>query len=490
MINKGFFTGAAIGVLTVGLAAAGGFTARAETGAVNPAAAAAAGSAPLSFADVVQRVAPAVVSIEVVERAGPTPAGLQQGAPFGFEFGPQNGQIPFGFQFGPPQQQRPVHGAGSGFFISPDGYVLTNNHVVEGADKITVVTKDDQRLEAHVVGTDAATDLAVLKVAGDNHPFVSFEDKAKPRVGDWVIAVGNPLGLGGTATAGIVSALGRQNVEDTSYVDFMQIDAPINHGNSGGPTFDVYGRVVGVNTAIASAGGGSIGIGFDIPADVAQSVSRQLIEHGKVVRGYIGATVQNVTPDIAASLGKPGVKGALIADVTPGGPSDKAGLRSGDIVESLNGALVATATELTREIALARPGDAIRLGVLRDGRQEDITVRSGLRPSEAALAQNQAPDEAVQPSASSGLVLGMQLEPNPSGGVTIAGVKPDSDAGEKGLSAGDVILRAGSHGVRSAADLAAAAAEARHAGRKSILVLVAHNGRQLYVPLSANGEAS
>src|SRR6185437_14728923 len=230
-----------------------------------------------------------------------------------------------------------MHAAGSGFFISPDGYIVTNNHVVDHADKITVHTSDDRTFKAHVVGRDPATDLAVVKVDTANMPFVSFEDRAKPRVGDWVVAVGNPFNLGGTATAGIVSALGRKNVSDSSYVDYMQIDAPINRGNSGGPTFDLYGRVVGVNTAIFSPSGGSVGIGFDIPADVAASVSRQLIDHGKIVRGYIGAQIQDVTADIADSLDLKDRKGALVADVTPDGPADRAGLKAGDVVIDVNG---------------------------------------------------------------------------------------------------------------------------------------------------------
>ncbi|HEY5410048.1 MAG TPA: trypsin-like peptidase domain-containing protein, partial [Caulobacteraceae bacterium] len=343
-------SGAAIGALV--LAAAGGYWARAsaETGAVNgPAIAAPAAGAPTSFANIVQRVAPAVVSIDVEHKAGPsqTAYSSQGGNPFSFRFGaPGDGDgdgqgdsdqgpgAPFGF-FNLPQMQQAqpqlMKASGSGFFISADGYIVTNNHVVEGADKITVHTKDGRDLKARLIGRDSATDLAVVKVDGGGFPYVSFEDRAKPRVGDWVVAVGNPFGLGGTATAGIVSALGRRNVADSNYVDYMQIDAPINRGNSGGPTFDAYGRVVGVNTAIYSPSGGSVGIGFDIPADVVAQVSRQLIEHGKITRGYIGATVQAVTPEISDSLGLHGRKGALVAELTPGGPAEQAGLRPGDV---------------------------------------------------------------------------------------------------------------------------------------------------------------
>jgi serine protease Do len=487
MIRKDYFAGAAIGLATAALAATGSYGAHAQ--AVNTPGAPTA-AAPQSFADVVQKVAPAVVSIDVVGKAGPSPAALQ-GQPFTFRFGPPSGGDGGGeLQFGPEAQQ-PVHGAGSGFFISADGYILTNNHVVQAADRITVVTKDGQRLQAHLVGTDAATDLAVVKVTGGVFPFVSFEDQAQPRVGDWVVAVGNPLGLGGTATAGIVSALGRRNLSNSSYVDYMQIDAPINRGNSGGPTFDVYGRVVGVNTAILSTSGGSIGIGFDIPADVAEQVSRQLIEHGQVVRGYIGATIQDVTPAIADSMGLSGQTGALIADVTPGGPSAVAGLRQGDVVETFDGRPVASATDLTRDVGLVRPGETVQLAVLRDGRREAVSVRSGARPTEASLATNsQQQAEGAPPARAAAEVLGMQLETNPSGGVVIDGARPDSDAGDKGLAGGDVILRAGQERVQTPADVAAAAEAAKRAGRKDLLVLVARNGQQLYVPLAIDKAAA
>jgi serine protease Do len=217
---------------------------------------------------------------------------------------------------------------------------------------------------------------------------VSFENRAKPRVGDWVVAVGNPFGLGGTATAGIVSALGRQNISGSSFVDYMQIDAPINRGNSGGPTFDLDGRVVGVNSAIFSPSGGSVGIGFDIPADVAAATTRQLMESGKVTRGYIGATIQTLSPELADSMGLASTHGAVVATLTPGGPSQHAGLKSGDVILSVNGREIDSASDLTRQVALARPGEDIRVGLLRAGQRHEISVRSGLRPTEASLASN------------------------------------------------------------------------------------------------------
>jgi serine protease Do len=444
--------------------------------------------APPSFADIVQRVAPAVVSIDVEGKAQPQETAFQ---------GPQGGgdgedQDPFGnlppefrhfFQFGPngPAHPQPLRATGSGFFVSPDGYIVTNNHVVEGADKITVRTNDDRELKATLVGRDPATDLAVVKVQGSGYPFVSWEDRAKPRVGDWVVAVGNPFNLGGTATAGIVSALARPQISGSGYVDYMQIDAPINRGNSGGPSFDLYGRVVGVNSAIFSPSGGSVGIGFDIPADVAAQVTKQLIAHGKVTRGYIGATVQDITPEIADSLGVKARSGALVADVTPDGPSAQAGLKSGDLVLSVDGQPITSASDLTRKVGVAHPGDAIRLQVRRDGHVQELTVRSGLRPSERQLAENDLSPAA--PGAKSGS-LGLMVSPNKGGGLTVEQVSPTSDAAQKGVRPGDVIEQVAGKRVNTAADVHAAVAAAKAEGRKDVLVRVAHGGQRLYLPLA------
>ncbi|HLY78816.1 MAG TPA: trypsin-like peptidase domain-containing protein, partial [Caulobacteraceae bacterium] len=443
--GKVLASGAAIGAAVL-LAAGGGYIAHAQPpGAVN-APQSMAGGGPGSFADIVARVAPAVVSINVVEKAQAAPTGFNpfgQGSPFG-PGGPFGQNSPFGFQFSFPQTPGnppsvPVHASGSGFFVSADGFIVTNNHVVDGAEKITVVTNDQRSLPAHVVGRDAATDLAVIKVDGGPFQYVSFEDRARPRVGDWVVAVGNPFGLGGTATAGIVSALGRQNVSGSSFVNFMQIDAPINRGNSGGPTFDIEGRVVGINTSIYTPSGGSVGIGFDIPADVAARVTHQLMSGGQVTRGYIGATVQNLSPDLSGSLGLTTAKGALIDQVEAGGPAERAGLQAGDIVTSVNDVPVRSSTDLTQQIALARPGEAIRLGVLRNGRAREIAITSGLRPSENALAAGDAGAGGGQDSGP----LGLQVAPDARGGLVIEGVSPDSDAAQRGLRPGDVILRAG-----------------------------------------------
>ncbi len=489
-------SGAAVGAIALLLASAGGYWAASAQApyehSVNPPESAApAPGAPVSFADIVEKVAPAVVSIDVVEKTGPTPLALGPGdVPFGFQ-GPGGQGGPFMFRFGPGapgQNLPPKRASGSGFFISADGYVVTNNHVVDGAEKITVHTADDRRLTATVVGRDPATDLAVLKVEGGPFQYVSFENRAKPRVGDWVVAVGNPFGLGGTATAGIVSALGRENVSGSSYVDFMQIDAPINRGNSGGPTFDVEGRVVGINTAIFSPSGGSVGIGFDIPADVAASVTRQLIENGKVTRGYIGATIQSLTPDLADSLGLKSTKGAIVDQLTAGGPAEQAGLKSGDIVVGVGGHDVQSAADLTRQVALAHPGEAIDLDIQRGGETRHVVIRSGLRPSEASLASNGNQPGGAGDAAAGPAVLGLQLAPDAHGGLVVRGVDPNSDAAQKGLRPGDVVLRAGVTPVQSAADLAQAAAAARHDGRKSVPLLIARGNQHIYVPVQVEGE--
>ena len=333
----------------------------AEPAPVIPAGAA---QAPDSFAPIIKRVAPAVVSIDTLA--------------VGAAYTRDGRMLPPGLL--PGFGAQPVRrGAGSGFIISPDGYVVTNNHVVEGAQEIVVSLSDGRQLPARLVGRDPPTDIAVLKVEGKDLPFVSFARSALPEVGDWVVAVGNPFGLGGTATAGIVSAHGREIGE--AYVSYLQIDAPINAGNSGGPSFDLQGRVVGVNTAIFSPSGGSVGIGFAIPADLAEDVSRQLIESGRVTRGYLGVSVGDLTPAVAAQLGLRGERGAVIAEVTRGGPAAGA-LQPGDVVTEVNGEAITGLSGLTRRIAGSKPGDTLRLKVIRERRPLDVTVRTARRPED------------------------------------------------------------------------------------------------------------
>jgi serine protease Do len=464
-----------------------------------------ASSSPMSFADIIQRVSPAVVSIDVSGRGDSSEVALEGGAPFALPGGgdDEDGPSQLFRQLIPnlPQGRAAprMQATGSGFFISANGYVITNNHVVQGADTITVRTADHRILKGHVVGHDPATDIAVVKVAGEGFPFVNFETAAKPRVGDWVVAVGNPFGLGGTATAGIVSALGRENVAENNLVDYMQIDAPINKGNSGGPTFDVYGRVVGVNTAIFTPSGGSVGIGFDIPADVASSVARQLIAKGRIEHGYLGATIQEITPEVADSLGLKTAQGALVAGLAPGGPASKSGLEPGDVVLKVNDRQVLSASDLTRQVAFSSPGEPLRLLVLRQGRETSLTVRSGIRPAEAELARadrSGGAEDDQGTAAPSRAVLGMRLASltpterarlglgDDARGVVVAGVSPDTDAAEKGLRPGDLILRAGDHAARAPEDVAAAVADAKRAQRKSVLLMVSRNGQNGFIPVS------
>ena len=515
--KKGFLAGALAGAAVAGAALAGagvrwpGAAADPQPALIKTAAPifAPPPGAPLSFADIFQRVAPAVVSIDVTTRATPTRGlgipGLPPGFPFSLPGAPgapdgddDNGDNSAGPRGNGQPNLPEAQATGSGFFISPDGYIVTNNHVVENATSITVRTNDQRELKARLIGRDEATDLAVVKVEGRNYAFVNFENTAKPRVGDWVIAVGNPFNLGGTATAGIISAYGR-DIGD-NFVDYLQIDAPINRGNSGGPTFDIYGRVIGVNTAIFSPSGGSVGIGFAIPADIADQITKQLISGGKVTRGYLGVTIQNVTAEIGESLGIPAKEGALVNDVVAGGPAEKGGVMAGDVVLSVNGKSITSASDLTRQVALARAGEAIRLEVLRGGRHVNLQVISGLRPSEAQLSANANGDDEDQPGPSQRppvartTVLGMGLTPLDdatrrrlgvragTNGVAIDTVQPTSAAGKAGLRRGDVIMRVGDRAVTAPAEVQMAAEAARRSSRP-LLMLVNRNGRPVFIAL-------
>jgi serine protease Do len=520
--KTGYLLGAAFGVGIAAAAMVAGAGAQLPEGAANDnpplVRTSAAGNvfapppgAPMSFADIFEKVSPAVVSINVTSRADARALRRIPGFEnFPFDIVPRGegqeddeeggGTTPQGQPRLPRQQS-----SGSGFFIRPDGYIVTNNHVVENAEEITVVLKDERELKATVVGRDEGTDLAVLKVEGNAFPYVNFENAARPRVGDWVITVGNPFGLGGTATAGIISAYGRDLNE--VFVDYIQIDAPINRGNSGGPTFDIYGRVIGVNTAIFSPTGGSVGIGFAIPSEIADNITRQLISGGKITRGYIGATIQNFTTEMAEAQGLGDQRGAIVSDLVPGGPSERAGLQAGDVVTSVNGRPVKTSSELTREVAKANAGDTLRLDVIRDGRRRVVEVRSGVRPTESELAANaqgnpnqpNRPGAAIPPQAQRPEVLGMSLGPLDAAarqrhsipanvrGVVIEAIDQGSDAAERGLRRGDVIVRAGNRQIGTAADLSSEVDAAKKSGRESVLIGVNRDGRTLFLPLKVTG---
>lgn len=373
----------ALGVVIGGCSVVTPGVVRAETN--TPASAA---SMPGSFADLVQRVKPAVVNIATTEKVD----GRSEMAPDmpGMPFPPDSPMGEFFRRFFGPGatmgQSRPreVHALGSGFIIDPDGYVVTNNHVIDGADEITVILEGGDRLEAKVVGRDAKTDLALLKIDADEPlPYVSFGDSDAARVGDWVVAVGNPFGLGGSVTAGIISARGR-DIHAGPFDDFLQVDAPINRGNSGGPLFSTSGEVIGINTAIYSPNGGNVGIGFATPSSLARTVIAQLREKGSVERGWLGVTIQSVTDDIADSLGLDEAEGALVSKVLPDSPAASAGLQQGDVILALNGQRITRFKTLPRLVAEAKTGKPATVTVWRDGREKDVTVTIGRMPEDTA----------------------------------------------------------------------------------------------------------
>jgi serine protease Do len=441
---------------------------------------------PAGFADIVAKVKPAVISVRVKVSNSAEPASLQDDGDEGAQQMPVQPGSPldkflqqfgqqFGRQFGPhaPQRRETITGEGSGFFITADGYAVTNNHVIDHAKSVQVTTDDGTVYTAKVVGTDPKTDLALIKVDGNkDFPFVKFADHA-PQVGDWVVAVGNPFGLGGTVTAGIVSARGR-DIGAGPYDDYLQIDAPINKGNSGGPAFDVNGNVIGVNTAIFSPSGGSVGIGFDIPADTAKMVVAQLKEKGHVARGWLGVQIQPVTAGIADSLGLKKVAGAIVAEPQSGSPAAKAGLESGDIITAVNGTQVKDARDLARTIGMMAPDSSIKLEIVRNGEPRSITATLAQVPNEQ---QASAGSDSAKPT--SGVPhLGLQVAPagEVSGagekGVVVTAVEPDGPAAEQGFQAGNVILEVGGKAVASAGDVRNALSEAKSQGKHQVLMRV------------------
>jgi serine protease Do len=450
----------------------------------------AAVAGPASFANIVDRVRGAVVSVKVklVETADTSDTGsapsmpqLQPGDPLERFFRQFGGQMPH-------SQPHTGMALGSGFIISSDGYVVTNNHVVDHATDVTVTMDDGKTIPATVVGTDPKTDLALLKLnSGGNYPYVEFSAQT-PRVGDWVIAVGNPFGLGGTVTAGIVSARGR-DIGSGPYDDFLQIDAPVNRGNSGGPTFDTQGQVVGVNTAIYSPSGGSVGIGFAIPADTVKTVINDLKTKGTVARGWIGVQIQPVTQDIADSLGLKSTDGALVADVQANSPAGAAGIKSGDVITSVNNEDVKGPRELARTIASFGPDKKVDLNYVEDGANKSASVTLGTLPpdQQQANAEGSSPSEHSQNSLTAfGLTLAPASSVEGAGrrGVVVTDVDPDGVAAEKGLRQGDVILEAGGHPVARPADVVTALSDAKKDGRKAVLLRVKSGDNTHFVALA------
>ena len=446
---------------------------------------------PASFADVVDRVKPAVVSVKVkLTDADPVDDEDSDGIP-GMPDIPKNSPFYHFFRhFGMPEgnngdgDHAPRHhfsqAQGSGFFISGDGYIVTNNHVVDHASEVTVTTSEGKSMSAKVIGVDSKTDLALLKAEGSNFPYVTFAAHT-PRVGDWVIAVGNPFGLGGTVTAGIVSARGR-DIGSGPYDDFLQIDAPVNHGNSGGPTFDAEGEVVGVNTAIFSPSGGSVGIGFAIASDVVKNVVQQLKDNGSVTRGWIGVQIQNVTADLADDLGLKGETGALVAAAQKDLPAAAAGVKSGDVITAVDGETVADPHDLARRIAALGPKKTVKLALIRNGSPMTVDVILGTMPADkTANAQSRNSDD----NGGSALAkLGLTLRPaHGQDGVVVAEVDPDGAAADKGLKQGDVILEVAGKSVNRPADVVEAIDAAKTGGKKSVLVRVKSNDGERYLTL-------
>ena len=431
------------------------------------------------FADVVEKVKPAVVSVRVKvdatakmmsmndnDEASP----MQPGAPlekFFEQFGGRG--MPNGF----PQGKRAVTGEGSGFFISADGYAVTNNHVVDHAKTVQITMDDGSTYDAKVVGSDPKTDLALIKVdANKSFPFVKFADR-DPRVGDWVVAVGNPFGLGGTVTAGIVSARGR-DIGSGPYDDYIQIDAPINKGNSGGPAFNMDGEVIGVNTAIFSPSGGSVGIGFDIPAATAKMVVAQLKEHGRIDRAWLGVQIQPVTAEIADSLGLKKAEGAIVAQPQADSPASKAGIAAGDVITEIDGKAIKDSRELARKVGMMAPGTKIKVTLARKGEIKTLTLTLGKMPNE----QQAKADTSDEMSAGDSPRLGLNLAPakdvagSGDQGVAVVGVDPNGPAAERGIKTGDVILDVAGKAVANTAEVRKALSDARTAGKNTVLLRV------------------
>jgi serine protease Do len=465
--------------------------------------------APTSFADLTAQLAPAVVNISTRQRVQ---VAAQQnpfaGTPFEGLFGGQGGQ-------GGPQT-REAQSLGSGFIISADGYVVTNNHVITAdgrgsqVESITVTMPDGTDYPAKLVGKDAESDLAVLKISASKPlPFVKFGDSRQARVGDWVVAIGNPFGLGGTVTAGIVSAVYR-STSGGAYDRYIQTDASINRGNSGGPLFDMRGQVVGINNAIFSPTGGSVGIGFAIPAEIAQPIVQKLISGQTIERGYLGIRIQQVTEDLAASLGIPRNRGEFVQAVDPGTPGAQAGLQAGDVVMRIDGKDVTPEQTLSFIVANERPGTRIPIEIIRNGRKMTLNATVGRKPSQEELAQ-QSFDPEAPPGADDGLNAPQAPQPGQGAtdqalgfasipltpqiarqlgasegarGVVVTVVDPNSDAGQKGLRRGDIILSANYRDVASPQDLQAAVQAAKSSNRDAVLIRVQRRGQPAtYLPI-------
>ena len=436
-----------------------------------------------SYADVVEKTSPAVVRIdaEIKTRA-------QAQFPFGDDL---FGGSPLQPQQGQPRQQL-ERGIGSGVIVSADGTILTNNHVVEGATKITVQLNNDKTFDATVVGADKPSDLAVLKIDAQNMPFLTLGDSDSVRVGDIVLAIGNPLGIGQTVTAGIISAKGRRTglSDGSSFEDFLQTDAPINRGNSGGALVNLNGELIGINSQILSPGGangGNIGIGFSIPSNMARNVMEQLLKDGKVHRGMLGIFIQNITDDTAKADGLQDTQGVLVSDVVPGGAAEKAGIKRYDIITAVNGEKIEDSNVFRNKVASTAPGTDIKLTVVRDGKEQEITAKLDEFSDKAVPSgPNQQDDDQAAPEKENGK-LGLSLQPitpqvarqlklNSDNGLVITDIDPVGPAAEAGLARGDVIMEINKQPVSTVDDVKAALSKA---GDNPILLLIGRQGRTL-----------
>ena len=434
--------------------------------------------APLGFADIVERVKPTVVGVRV-KIEGTTPSSdAQQKSPF-----PPGSPFDRSLrQFRIPRSDSSVAkgmAMGSGFFISADGYVVTNNHVLANGTNAEVVTDDGKIYSAKVVGADPVTDLALIKVsAGIDFPYVRLAHDP-PRIGDWVLPIGNPFGLGGSVTAGIVSGRGR-DIGEGPYDDFIQIDAPVNLGDSGGPSFDVRGEVIGVNTAIFSPSGGSVGIAFDIPAETVKFVVQQLKDKGYVTRGWIGVELQALTPEIADAVGLKSAEGALVVQLEPDSPAIQGGVEVADVITSVNNDIVRDARELVKRLSATPPGSSAKLGVVRNGQEKSITVTVGKFPRASI-------DDKVEKKIVAPAVLGLTLAPakDVAGvadrGVVITDISPTSRSAESGLQVGDIIMSVGSLSVDTPADVRRCIEEARTRSKRAVLLRIKRGDSMSFV---------
>ena len=456
---------------------------------------------PDGFADLVDQVKPAVVNIASLEKRAHTEGGGRE-----IEIPPELRGTPFEDFLrryfdqrrgrGDEQHSGSAVALGSGFIIDAAGYVVTNNHLIQTASKIQVGLTDGRKLPARIVGRDEKTDLALLKVdATEPLPFVSWGDSENARVGDWVVAIGNPFGLGGSVTVGVISARGR-DIQSGPLDDYLQIDAPINQGNSGGPSFDRTGKVIGINTAIFSPSGGSVGIGFAVPSSEARPVIEALRERGRIDRGWLGVSLQSITKEIADSLGLDSEKGALIADVIANSPAAKAGLLQGDVIRTIDGRPVGETREVVRLVSDAGPDRSLALGIWRDRKEVSVTVKLGRAQEEQKQSREPSQPERRQPATPSSSVLGLSLAPltrearerlklsEDTKGVLVTDVKAESVAAEAGLAPGDVVVKVGEKPVATPQDVTDAIQAA--SDRNSVLLLVARGGNQRFVGISPN----